>query len=480
MLFDHQKEAVDFILAQPLASGALFADMGCGKGLMALEIYSRLRVCTPHLRLAVVCPVSLIEGAWAPDIKKFTPYTYHNARKNGLPQEWGDIDIMIINYEQLILPKNDHFYRLIQQQMLVLDESSAIKAFDTKITRRLLALKHFPKHKLILSGTPTPNTPMEYWPQIEFISPGMLGKDFYAFRRRYFHLARGRQILQAGVGTKNSLIDAFRHGFKFEISDTKLTQLTSLISTVAFRKTKAECLSLPEEIDEVRYTEFSPKAKTAYKQMFQDNVAEISGGQISVTVALAKMMKLRELTSGFILDESGNAHLLDNNKLNALMEIVEQAGEQPLIIWAVFRSDIQRIAEALEKKYPGQTRTLYGETKDRDASINDFKSGAARFLIAHPQSAAHGLTFVNCSLMVFYSLDYSWENYVQARARIHRIGQTKKCTYIHLLTQGTVDEKVMKALKNKENMNELLDELLQGGIQWTRRTRRPTFQRVQP
>ena len=123
--------------------------------------------------------------------------------------------------------------------------------------------------------------------------------------------------------------------------------------------------------------------------------------------------------------------------------------------------EIRKLREALNPI--GRVVTLYGGTDDRNESINDFIAGHARFLIAHPASAAHGLTFVNCSTEIFFSLDFSWERYEQSRGRIHRAGQTKKCTYIHIIAHNTVDESILKVLKRKGQSQELIYELIKQG-----------------
>ena len=152
----------------------------------------------------------------------------------------------------------------------------------------------------------------------------------------------------------------------------------------------------------------------------------------------------------------------NNPKMDELMDVLEEAGQRQVIIWACFKWDIEHICAGLEAKYgPGCVRTLYSGTKDHQASIKDFQAGVARFLVANPHSAAHGLTFVNCSLQVFFSLDYSWEYYVQAKARIHRAGQVNKCTYVHILARGTIDEKILECLQKKGDVNQLVYEMTQ-------------------
>jgi SNF2 family DNA or RNA helicase len=196
--------------------------------------------------------------------------------------------------------------------------------------------------------------------------------------------------------------------------------------------------------------------------MKNDLITEIKNTPIAAQVALAKLMKLREITSGFAINTSGQEmDIGESPKLNELLEVIEEAGNQQQIIWGCFKWDINKICSMLRECFgEGCYRTLYSATKDHQASINEFKAGDARFLVANPRSAAHGLTFTNCSLETFFSLDYSWEFYEQAKARIHRAGQTKSCTYIHLVAKDTIDEQILKCLREKGDINQIAYEMM--------------------
>ena len=167
-------------------------------------------------------------------------------------------------------------------------------------------------------------------------------------------------------------------------------------------------------------------------------------------------MKLREITSGFAFDDKGIAHPLKSSpKIEELTNVLEELGLKQVIIWCQFKWEIETISKRLAEL--GKTHcTLYSETKDKTDSISGFQSGTYQHLIAHPRSAAHGLTFVNSSDQVFFSLDYSWEAHEQARARIHRAGQTQKCTYIYLIAKNTLDEQIYDILTRKGTTQELL------------------------
>lgn len=225
---------------------------------------------------------------------------------------------------------------------------------------------------------------------------------------------------------------------------------------------KEDALDLPEKVDQIREVFLNAREQKAYDEMEEYLVTEIEGEEITAQVVLTKLMKLRQATSGFFYNKEGDSVEIGNStKLKELEEILEELGNQPVIIWVQFRHEVEAIESLLTEKYGAdQVVTLYAETKDKDDSINRFKNNQVRYLIAHPKSAAHGLTFVNCKVMVFYSLDYSFETHTQARDRIHRIGQKNSCLYVYIMAQNTIDEALLKVLQRKQSLQEAVYALV--------------------
>jgi len=458
-LFLHQTDALRFITARQ-GCGALFHEIGCGKTRTALEIYSHYRVLNPYLRLLVICPLSLINSAWGEDIKKYTFLIYINCHDEDIKFH-PNVDIYILNYESLLsATKLNALRNLINAApfMCVLDESSRMKNHKAKTTKALLALRDKFKYRIVMSGTPAPNCEFEYWAQMSFIASGIVHESFYPFRSYYFHLERdrnGRKEFAAGpIYSKAAAQEMFQRGWHYAMTTQRRAALMSRIALHAHYARKAECLDLPDQVDEVRSVEMSEKQTSIYRSMKNDLIAEIKESYIVAQVALAKIMKLRQIGSGFAINDQGKIVDIDNggNKLKELENVLEEAGKQQIIIWCQFVHEVEQIKALLLDR----AVTLYGETKDRDGSISAFKEGRAQYLIAHPRSAGHGLTFVNCSLEIFYSLDYSWELYEQARGRIHRAGQVNKCTYVHLICKDTIDEDILTVLREKKDATEIL------------------------
>ena len=304
-----------------------------------------------------------------------------------------------------------------------------------------------------MTGTPAPNDETEYWAQMRLVSED-LPKSFFAFRNIYFELQKAGKPFNGGY-SKQDLQKAFTWGFKYSLSEKKRDEFYRKINPHIFRALKKDCLDLPEQTDEIREVSLSDKQMAIYKEMKRHMITEIEGNQIVAQVALTKLMKLRQITSGFAISPEGEPHeTLDNSKLNELTDILDEIGNKQVIIWCQFHKEFEMISKLLKS-----FTTLYALTKDKDRSIDDFKSGQAQYLIAHPRSAGHGLTFTNCSTSVYFSQDYSFEAFEQSRGRIHRPGQNDKCTYIYLLAKGTIDEDIHKAIKHKESLQVLYDRI---------------------
>ena len=475
--FNHQNEAAEFLILRN-GFGMLAHDPGLGKTRTALEVYRRAKIKTPNLKLLIIAPLSLLEAAWHNDIEKFFPgqWSFWNIRTNGAPFRW-EADVYAVNYE--FFQKEEKIKLLLstiraQKVMAVLDESSKIKNHSAITTKHLLAIRSLFDLRVVMSGTPAPNDESEYWAQLEFVRPGLLWGSFNKFRRTYFYL-RGRNgqaiNTQGMVLSRQVMSDLYsKQGAEYAITDDSRRKLFETIGPWIHAAKKEECLDLPEQVDEVRLVQMGQRQKVAYNQMKRHLVAEIEGQDVVAQVALAKLMKLREITSGFAISENQEIVETECPKLTELEEILDELGDRQVIIWGNFTYEIEKIKDALERRTNAQNLdrgdgesngvvTLFGGTKDREKSINDFINGKARYLVANPHSAAHGLTFVNCSYQIFFSLDYSSEAFIQAKARTHRAGQKSTCVYYYILADGTIDQEVFGVLKRKGDMQELVFRL---------------------
>ncbi len=333
---------------------------------------------------------------------------------------------------------------------ILVHNSSKMKDPTSQITRCLLALAGIKTrakrgvgfkvadppipHRYCLSGTPAPNSFEEYWGQIKFIAgPGRAFHDnVTAFRSRYFH---SEPIGNTGA-VRRTFIPAFQDEFM------------ARIQKYAHVVKKEDAVDLPEQTHLVRRVTLSAAERAAYDTFKNEMVLRFADSTVLSTNALVEIMKLRQLAGGWIYDSDGTAHKTGDSKLRELKDLLAEIGSRQVIIWANYKTEFEHLMAEL----PG-SGTLYSGTADREGTIQAFKAGKIQYLIANPASAGHGLTFVNCSDAVYYSLSHSYELLKQSQDRIHRIGQRNACTYHYLLAAGTIDAAIYRVLRQKGDVS---------------------------
>ena len=457
-LFTHQKTGIELGSKKNVA---YFWDCGTGKTAMALNLIKHYKAEGPAV---VVCPLSIIESAWMEDCKRFTPELKAVSlwSKNAKERKYRlglRADLYIVNYETFKLLYADIISLL--PATLIVDESSKLKHVQSQITRALLALAGIPTrsrggvkflanytvpHRYVLSGTPAPNDESEYWSQIKFITgPGnkCFNDNYYAFRNIYFH-----SIPLGLTGQK-----IFR--FKSAMKDTFMQAMSPVTSVLR----KEDVLDLPEQIHQIRKVYLSQTEMTAYKTLQRELVLRFENQTVLARTELTEVMKLRQLTSGFAYSDTGIVRT-GISKLRELRALLEEIGNHQVIIWANFQYEIS----SLLKELPSSD-ALWSRTADRDLEkiISGFKHNRYQYLIANPQSAAHGLTFTNCHYAIYFSLNYSYELQKQSQDRIHRIGQKEQVTYYYLVADKTIDEEIYKAVNRKMDLSKTVLRFLMEG-----------------
>jgi len=238
------------------------------------------------------------------------------------------------------------------------------------------------------------------------------------------------------------------------------------LHSIAFRATKAECLDLPETTDIIRYVDLEPTAMKVYRDLVKDSYSELAnGGEVTTTNILTRLLRLSQLTGGFIGDDEGGASRISTAKQSALEDIIEEALQEgkKLVIIARFVPEIKAICKLLGKRSVGYSCVMGGVT-DREEQVSKFQTDPnVQVFVGQIATAGLGITLTAASTLVFYSTDYSMSNHEQARARIHRVGQKENCTYIYLTAKGTIDEKVLTALRDKADLaRTLVDDYRHG------------------
>jgi SNF2 family DNA or RNA helicase len=230
-----------------------------------------------------------------------------------------------------------------------------------------------------------------------------------------------------------------------------LEEIENKLPNFSFRVTKEECLDLPKKLYTVRYVQLTDEQKKLYDQIESEARANLQQNEMTVNNVLTEILRLHQITAGFFTGDSGTVEL-KNNKLNTLMEVVESI-EGKAIIWANWVHNIEQIKEELIKEYGvNSTVTFYGKvtSEQRTEAIKQFHNNPeCRFFVANPSTGGYGLTLTQATTVIYYSNSYNAEHRMQSEERAHRIGQTEKVTYVDLITEDTVDEKIVKALKTK-------------------------------
>jgi SNF2 family DNA or RNA helicase len=457
--YEHQKNALKKCWNQE--AFAIFAEMGTGKTKIALDnaciLYNRGKID----RLLVVAPkgaymnwVDLEIPTHVPDYieknvlawKPTTSAKYRAELKNIIDLNDYRLKIMVMNVEAFSTKKGVEFARLflIGKAMMIIDESTTIKNPQAKRTKNILSLAKETKYRRIMTGSPVTQSPMDLWAQMDFLDPEILGQQsYYAFRTRY-----------AVVITANAA--GGTHKYQKIVKFKNLAQLGQLVSPHSYRILKKDCLDLPEKTFIKRSIDLTEEQEHAYKDMKANAMTMLKGQSLTAVNVLTQLIRLHQITCGHMKTDAGDVLNLQNNRVEELMQILGETSGK-VIIWANYIHDILNIEKEIKKEY-GETSycTYYGATKaeDRQRCIYDFqnKKNDCRFFIGNTQTGGYGITLTAASTVIYYSNNYDLEKRIQSEDRAHRIGQVNPVLYIDLVAKGTVDEKIIKSLRNKVNI----------------------------
>ena len=433
--FNHQKTAINLGLKN--RAFAYFMEMGTGKTKVILDLigYHLPKTRELHRPSLVICPVSVMWN-WKRQAGIHRPELKVQVLDGGLDDKMSllatDADIFVINYESVwrildVLSK-------IRWGFMVLDESTRIKNRATKQAKAIIKLGAIASRRYILTGTPSPNTPLELFNQIKFLDPNVFGDNWYFFRDRY--------CIMGGYGGYQVL------GFR------NLDELSRKIGSISYRVLKSECLDLPDKIyKQYRLPMEENQAKT-YKELSEDLVTEVSGTEIRTEVVLAKLTKLRQIASGFVYLPDGTPHLFENNKLAKLKEIVDEYYKNhKIVIWVSFREEMEIIRNAFNYiRYEWLDGSV--PVSKRQGKITSFQEDSdVRLFIANQRSGGIGIDLYAGDYCIFYSNDYSPEVRLQAEDRLHRIGQRNHVTYIDLISRGSIDSTIFRMLAKKQDVS---------------------------
>jgi SNF2 family DNA or RNA helicase len=367
------------------------------------------------------------------------------------------LHILIMNVEALSTSKGTEFavrFLNSHKTLMAIDESTTIKNSSAKRTKNILALSKYAKYRRIMTGSPVTKNPLDLYSQCEFLSPWLLNfQSFYAFRNRYAEMktihARGRSI---------QVVHKFQN----------IGELSDKLKGFSYRVLKEDCLDLPDKIYIKRNVALTSEQLKLYQQMKTMALAILNGKQVTSVTVLTQLMRLHQITCGHFTADDGSTQLVKSNRITELMDVLEEV-EGKAIIWANYQHDITNIIKAIVEKYDDESIVdYYGLTpqEDRQENIQKFQNNSkCRFLIGTPQTGGYGITLTAANTVIYYSNGYDLEKRLQSEDRAHRIGQKKSVTYVDLIAEKTVDEKIVKALRKKINIaSEVLGEELRDWI----------------
>jgi len=423
--------------------------MGVGKTKIVIDLAEIMFDLGLLKRVLVVAPLSVVD-AWDRELDAHASKSVWSCLLGDRQKRIEALNILnafpskahffIINYDGI--PVIEDYLAAQKFDMVVLDESTAIKNRTTRRAQTIHRLFSHAPYKLILSGNPIPKSPAEIFSQYEFVDPGIFGDNYFGFVRRYF------------------TVDHFNNVRGFRSSQAK-KEFHDKLHSIAFRKRKEECLSLPPKIFQDRYVELSDEQRRIYDRLKEEAIAAYRDKTVAAPVLITKILRLSQICGGNFPSEDGSTvPIRPNPKIDELISILDEIpSSSQVVVWARFQAEIQTIAARLDEEGITYT-TFYGETsyKDRLKAAEDFQSKKVRVFVGNPATAGKGVNFlVGATNVIYYSLDYSFENYVQSMDRTHRPGTVgDKVLYIHLLARDTIDEQVLAVLRENKSVSEAI------------------------
>jgi len=458
--FDHQKDSLK--CGWDRTEFGYFMEMGTGKSKVLIDNMGMLFLAGKINFALVIAPKGVYRNWVAKEIPEHMsddvphrvirwvsgPNKKQKEEMRSVQDNFAGLTIFVMNVEAFSSLKGQKAGEWMARAlgdygMIAIDESTTIKNHKAKRTKSLMKIAAQFKYRRLLTGSPVTKSPMDIFAQTEFLRPGLLGyESYYAFQGRYAVTQRrsmGAQAFQQIVGYKN------------------LDELTANIDRFSFRVLKKDCLDLPEKIYTVRYVTLTDEQAKMYSLLQQQAMLLFDDGEmVSAPAVITQMLRIQQVMSGHLKTDDGEMKYFPSRRMDALEEITEEH-QGKAIIWSRFRYDIIQITEMLNKKYgKGSAAAYFGDTSDDDraTAVLNFQNPnhPLRFFVGNPATAGYGLTLTEANLVVYYANDFNLETRIQSEDRAHRIGQRNNVTYVDLISEGTLDEKIVESLRNKINI----------------------------
>jgi len=367
------------------------------------------------------------------------------------------LHILVMNVEAFSTEKGFKFaskFLNSHKALMAIDESTTIKTPTAKRTKNIISLGKNAKYKRIMTGSPVTKNPLDLYTQCLFLDPFLLDfQSYYAFRNRYAVMksmhVRGKTI---------QVVHAFQN----------LAELSESLKCFSYRVLKEDCLDLPPKNWIKRHIQLSKEQQKVYDQMKKEALATLNGKVTSTMTVITQLMRLQQITCGHFVADDGTTQEIKSNRITELMNVLDET-EGKAIIWGHWQKDIKNIVSEIEKIYgPGSVVSYYGLTpqEERQDNIRQFQHDPkCRFMVGTPSTGGYGITLTAANTVIYYSNGYDLEKRLQSEDRAHRIGQKKNVTYIDIIAEKTVDEKIQESLRKKINIaSEVLGEELRDWI----------------
>lgn len=446
---DYQTYAVDYIETHPVAT--VFLDMGLGKTSITLTAINDLLFDSFEVhRVLVIAPLRVARDTWKAEVDKWdhlqnlicsVAVGTESERKAALMRP---ADIYIINREnvQWLVEESDIPFSF---DMIVVDELSSFKNHNTKRFKAMLKVRPRVSRIVGLTGTPASNGLMDLWAEFRILDMGQrLGRFITKYRTDYFQPdKRNGQII-----------------YSYKPLPYAEDAIYKQISDITISMKATDHLKMPELVSSEYTVRLSDEEKQKYTDLKQELVLSLGAAEITAANAASLSGKLSQMANGAIYDDSGEVIQIHDRKLDALEDIIESANGKPVLVAYWFKHDLTRISERLKKLHIPFSRL------DTSDSIRKWNSGEIPVALIHPASAGHGLNLQSGgSTLVWFGLTWSLELYQQTVARLWRQGQTAETVVVqHIVTKGTIDERIMKALSQKEHTQTALIDAVKADL----------------
>jgi SNF2 family DNA or RNA helicase len=455
--YAHQREALH--RSYDKRNYAYFMEMGCGKSKVLIDnivwLYEQGRIDTA----VIVAPKGVYRNWETAEIPTHFPtdvpheiYVWNPSPnksqaerlKSGI-QERGVLRILLANVEGFATKKLPAFVGAFTQGssfLLAVDESTTIKNPKAKRTKTLVVFGKKAAYKRILTGSPVTKSPMDLYAQCGFMDKTLLGFDsYYSFQGRY-------------AVTKTQRMGS--HSFLQIVGYRNLEELSTKLDTFSYRVTKEEALDLPDKVYVTREVSVTDEQRQHYLTLKKQAIAMFDNGDlVTAPAVITQLLRLQQVLCGHIRTDDGELIEIPSKRITALMDTIEEMTGN-VIIWSRFRYDIRKIEAEIQKVHgPGSVVTYFGDTTDeqRQQAIQDFQFGDVRFFVANPQTAGFGLTLTAATNVIYYANDFDLATRMQSEDRCHRIGQSNRVTYVDLITPGSIDQRIVRALRDKIDLS---------------------------